>query len=474
MASKSALGVWRIVFSSLVACWLTNAAVGRDTTTRVSVNRDGVEGNGKSRHATLSVNGRFIAFASDATNLVFDDTNGVVDIFTYDRRTGLTERVSVATGGTEGDDVSYRIPAITPDGRFVAFYSLATNLVTDDGNGFADVFVRDRQTGTTSRASISSLRDEGNGNSYDAALSADGRFVAFWSRASNLVAGDTNGFDDVFVHDRQTGVTSRVSVSSSGGEGTGKSRMPSISGNGQFVAFWSDASNLVAHDTNGYADVFVHDMVSGSTVLVSVSVSGEQGNGDSLLPVLSADGNRVAFASAASNLVSSDTNGVLDVFVRDIAAGSICRVSVSSSDQEGNGESKNAFVSPDGQFVGFQSFATNLVADDGNEDCDIFVRGPELTLEVEPTAGVAAGEQLTFTGWNGEPRGPVLLWVEAVDGSNTIPIIVASGRFDDARIWSVSFTVPPGFTGHVVTLRSLGLALSHGASFTNPVKVVFE
>src|SRR5438093_763515 len=188
-----------------------------------------------------------------------------------------TVRVSVASDGTEGNDVSLG-SALSADGRFVAFDSAATDLVAGDTNGVSDVFVHDRQTGTTERVSVASDGAQGNNASSYPALSADGRFVAFDSDATNLVAGDTNGTTDVFVHDRQTGTTERVSVASGGGtQGNGKSggffAFPALSADGRFVAFQSDATNLVAGDTNGTTDVFVHDRPTATTERVTANAT---------------------------------------------------------------------------------------------------------------------------------------------------------------------------------------------------------
>src|SRR5437660_1328853 len=245
-----------------------------------------------------------------------------------------TVRVSVASGGTEGDDASLG-SALSADGRFVAFDSAATDLVAGDTNGASDVFVHDRQTGTTERVSVASDGTQANNVSSYPALSADGRFVAFQSDATNLVAGDTNGATDVFVHDRQTGATERVSVASGGGtQGNRNSggffAFPALSADGRLVAFQSDATNLVARDTNGATDVFVHDRQTGTTERVSVASGGSQGNGFSAGPVLSADGRFVAFHSTATNLVAGDTNGATDVFVHDRQTGTTERVSVAS------------------------------------------------------------------------------------------------------------------------------------------------
>jgi Tol biopolymer transport system component len=228
----------------------------------------------------------------------------------------VVQLVSVASDSTQGNDNSWD-PSISADGRYVAFFSHASNLVPGDTNNTLDVFVHDRLTGQTTRVSVASDGTEGNGDSFVGSISADGRYVAFASWASNLVPGDTNGRSDIFVHDRVTGQTTRVSVASDGTEGNGDSwGCPSISADGRYVAFASWASNLVPGDTNGRSDIFVHDRVTGQTTRVSVASDGTEGNGDSWWrPSISADGRYVAFPSYASNLVPGDTNGWADIFV---------------------------------------------------------------------------------------------------------------------------------------------------------------
>ena len=292
-------------------------------TERVSVASDGTQGNARSQftNTSISADGRYVAFTSEASNLVPDDTNApATDVFVHDRATGVTERVSVASDGTQGNIGSSQ-PSISADGRYVAFFGFASTLVPDDTNAANDIFVRDRETETTERVSVASDGTEANGHSFrDPSISADGRYVAFYGSATNLVPGDTNGAEDVFVHDRETGATERVSVASDGAEGNASSLIPSISADGRYVSFHSSASNLVPGDTNGTADTFVHDRETRATERVSVTSEGGQGTGDSFgWASISADGRYVAFHSPASNLVPGDTNGEfgVDMFVRD-------------------------------------------------------------------------------------------------------------------------------------------------------------
>ncbi len=343
------------------------------TTERVSVGPGGVETNYDCWGASISADGRFVAFFSFATNLVAGDTNGACDVFVRDRQSGTTERASVATGGTESDGGG-RSPAISADGRFVAFESYATNLVAGDTNNFSDIFVRDRQSGTTERVSVDSGGAEANHDSFEPSISADGRFVAFRSLAVNLVAGDSNGTWDIFVHDRLSGTTERVSVDSSGNQSNNFSWHPSISADGQLVAFMSGASSLVTADTNGFQDIFVHDRQTGMTERASVGSTGTQADGQCDIPSISADGRFVAFQSDASNLGGGSTNGTGDVFVHDRQSGTTVCVSVDSNGVDGNSESRGPSTSADGRLVAFMSVASNLVGGDTNAVPDVFVR----------------------------------------------------------------------------------------------------
>ena len=259
-----------------------------------------------------------MAFASTSANLVTGDTNGAQDIFLNDRLTGATTRVSVDSSGNQGNADSSN-PAISADGHLVLFDSTSTNLVTGDTNAARDVFIRDRTANTTTRLSVSSSGAQSNGDSARAHLSADGSLVVFESGASNLVSGDTNARNDIFLRDRTAGTTNRLDLRPGGVQTSRDSDYPAISADGRYVAYYSTDTSLVTGDTNGVGDVFELDRNSGATTRVSVDYSGVQGNANSTTPAL-ADNGSTAFESDATNLVTGDTNAVTDLFVHGALA----------------------------------------------------------------------------------------------------------------------------------------------------------
>ncbi|MGH9157502.1 MAG: TolB family protein [Acidimicrobiales bacterium] len=268
---------------------------------------------------SISADGRYVAFTANAQNLVPGDTNNSSDVFVHDRQTRQTTRVSVGPAGVQSTGGVSIDPSISADGRYVSFRSNATNLVAGDTNAVADIFVHDRQSGETTRVSVGpdGVQGTGGGGSVLPAISADARFVTFTSGNVDLVPGDTNGVADVFVHDRATGVTSRVSVGPGGAQADNVSSAPAFGGGGRFVSFDSLAANLVTGDTNGASDIFVYDRQTGQTTRASLTAEGAQGFGGSFFSAMSADGRLVAFSSESSTLVRGDTNGAPDVFVHD-------------------------------------------------------------------------------------------------------------------------------------------------------------
>ncbi len=370
---------------------------------RVSVARDGSVADRGSYQAAISGDGRYVAFRSNATNLVAGDTNGVSDVFVRDTRTGVTERVSVDTDGSEFNDGSFA-PSISDDGRFVAFQTNHSFTGSKYGGyNYAKIIVRDRETGTTIHvlpvAGIS--RDPPDRSArLEPAISGNGRFVAFHTYVNPSTseppstrppADDLNRAFDVYVYDLQSQTTERVSRDSHGAEGNGDSFSPSLSDDGTLVAFYSYASNLVLNDTNDAEDVFVKNRSTGVTTRASVADDGTQGNDDSYEPCISGNGRYVVFRSLADNLVPGDTNGAWDIFVRDLQAGTTERVSVATDGTQANADSYGPSISDDGRYVVFRSNATNLVEGDTNDRWDIFLhdRQTGVTTRINLAPGEA-------------------------------------------------------------------------------------
>lgn len=397
----------------------------------------GVPGNASSHYPAMTPDGRYTAFLSSASDLLLGgDTNGKADVFVYDRLLGAMTRASVTSSGDEANGDS-DAPAISSDGRYVSFPSLASNLVAGDTNGLRDVFVKDLVNGTVTCVSVlpggaigpgsgsviygGSLSANGqvcayeftapllptdNNSTWDAyvydfatgsnelvsvnlsgqsgnsvsrgpALSADGRYVAFYSFANDLVAGDSNGCNDIFLYDRQTKTTTRVSVSSSGAQANGDSMRPMISGNGRYVIFDSRATNLTATDTASNNCTYLRDTVAGTTVLISKTPAGAAANHDGTLSSISSDGRYLIFDSDADNLVSNDYNTARDVFYLDRTNGTLRRVSLTTAGTEANAASRANYrplISDNGRWVAFESDASNLTGSDNNGATDVFVR----------------------------------------------------------------------------------------------------
>ncbi|MEU1886250.1 hypothetical protein [Micromonospora sp. WMMD987] len=404
------------------------SAAAPPATTRISV--DSVGGQAveyRSEPFGMSADGRYVSFTSAAPNLAPDDTNDTWDVFVHDRRTGTTARVSRSTTGTPGDSSSHG-QALSPDGRYVSFTSDAGNLVPGDTNGAYDGFVHDRRTGVTSRVTLTDGDAQADGRSYAPVISADARFVAFVSDATDLVPGDTNGVADVFLRDRLAGTTVRVS----GANADAPSDAPAISADGRFVAFVSEAA-LVPGDTNGVADVFLRDLRTGSLRRVNLSATGVQADAPAVSPTMSADGRFVAFVSDAA-LAPDDTNGVTDVYVRDLRAGTTVRASSTAGGGQAGGGSYGPVLSADGRYVVFASDATDLVAGDTNGASDVFLR--------DLRAGTTVRASLTADGGQ-------------ADGGSEYGVVTRDGR--RVAFASAATNLVPGDTNGVtdVFLRRL-------------------
>jgi hypothetical protein len=333
------------------------------------------QGNGDVRALAVSADGRYLAFSSIASNIVPNDTNSAYDVFVLDRSTGQITRVSVRSDGTQSanNKQSY-VYSITADGRYVFFVSEDITLVPGGTNPFGDTFVHDRVTHQTTRL-LDAAGVMPNDLYGKAKITPNGRYVVFDAYASNVVPNDTNGRSDVFMLDRTLNTIKRISLNSSGGQSTGASYAGNISADGRYVTYWSDAADHVAGDTNATMDCFVFDNVTNTTRRISVSSAGAQGNDDSYASSISADGRFVVYSSWANTLVSGDTNGTKDVFLYDLTTSTNIRVSVNSSGVQGDKASGDSTeISTDGKQVFFYSDATNLVSGDTNGFNDLFVR----------------------------------------------------------------------------------------------------
>ena len=377
---------------------------------------------------------------------------------------GFTQRVSVNSAVEEGNDAS-GISAISGDGRFVAFGSAATNLIAG-GNLPFNIFVHDRQTGATEIVSVSSGGRQGEGFSSGPAINHDGRFVAFDSDAANLVQGDQNGTTDVFRHDRDTGETILVSVSSSGGQGDSSSHAPAISADGRFIVFHANSS-LAPEDTNQQTDVYVRDVQAGTTALVSIGFDGSAGNNTSFIQDISGDGRFVAFVSDSTNLIPNDVEDFeANVYVRDLLTGTTELVSVGSDGTRANvGFFDRPSISADGRYVAFSTTASLVPQDTRQFSLDIYLRDRQAgtTELISVNSDEVPG--------NGRSEGPSVSadgrFVSfQSDSSNIVTPDEPAGFFPDEDIFvrdrqaGVTYRVSESSTGAEGNARSLGGTIS--------------
>ncbi len=340
--------------------------------TRISRALDGGDPDSRSLSPSISSDGRFVVYESYASNLVENDTNDSWDIFVYEIETGVTKRVSVASDGSQADGYS-EDASISGDGRFVVFASSADNLADAPGvNWYKDIYLHDCQTGQTEIISVNAEGIRANDGCSSPVISADGRYIAYESYADNLVEGDTNDVADIFLYDRITGETKRISVASDGTEANDSSGDPAISGDGRYIAYMSNATNLVDQDTNGCFDVFLYDRITGTTQRVSVMPDGTEIDGCSDEPSLSYDGRYIAFSTSGD----LGTDDFWDhIYVRDMVKGDVVLVSRGRAGQAGNSSSYDPDITGDGKFVAFDSYAENFIAGDANGMRDIYVAG---------------------------------------------------------------------------------------------------
>jgi hypothetical protein len=439
------------------------------TTILVSVNLAGTgPANGNSNNPVISADGRYVAFESTAANLTANDTNTWTDVYVRDLHTGTTTLISKNSAGTGSGTHESFYPVISANGRVVVFKSFAGNLVANDNNNTIDLFAYDLQTGITSLVSSNAAgTGSGNNASFPSNLpknkaprnfiSNDGRFVVFESNATDLVTiSDSNGEGrDVFVRDLQTSTTALVSVNTTGtGSANSSSGQPVISGNARYVFFQSTATNLATNDTGNSLDLFVRDLQTGTTRLVSVTTTNTGSFGpsnQSYFPVVSEDGRFAVFQSDVKNHVANDSNSGYDVFVRDLQANATTLVSVNRSGGTSVGSEAIApVVSADGRFVAFIGYRADLVAtSDNNGGADVYLRDLSLgttTLLSTNSAGTSSANL-----------------------GSEYPVISADGRFVFYES-SATDMVPNSISGYNI----FAVAVNGRAQFEAATQVVNE
>jgi flagellin-like hook-associated protein FlgL len=352
--------------------------------------------------AKISADGRYVAFVSTSTNLTPDDTTPNQDIYVKDLQTGGITRVSTDASGVPAVGGNTYLMDFSRDGNLVLFASSSPGFVPGDTNGFLDVFVKNLQTGAVTRVSTTASGAQANSSSWGGSFSADNRYVLFDSASSNLVTGDTNTRDDVFLKDLQTGAITRLSTGSAGQQATGASYKGKLSSDARLAVFESEASNLVAGDTNGAGDLFLKNIETGVLTRISTDSSGAQANGSSFFAAMSPDGRFVAFSSNATNLVPGDTNGQADIFLKDLQTGAVSRISTDASGAQATGGggapsfwppgSVSPSFSGDGRFIAFQSTAANLVPGDTNDQSDTFIKDLQTGEIIRVSADASGGQ----------------------------------------------------------------------------------
>ena len=513
--------------------------VAAQNTTRLSVASNGTQGTGESYAPAISADGRYVVFVSESSELVPNDTNNATDVFLRDRQTGTIERVNLGPAGVQATGGHSASPAVSADGRYVVFTSAATNLVSGDTNDVVDVFVRDRNTATTTRVSVATGGGQASGASNGGSgagplISADGRFVVFASGASNLVANDTNAAEDVFRHDRQTGTTERLSVSTAGAQANLPSFPSSVTPDGRYVVFISGATNLVAADLSMDQDVYVRDLQMSTTTLVSVGAGGVKANGGGTEATITADGRYVAFLSVSTNL--GDTNGGTDIYVHDrqtavttsldlfsrpigqlnvpspllpVITGDgrfVCYTRLSSSPfyqsvllfdrqtllktevdvaTDGSPSQQTSNIAPlcapnaDGTVIAFSSGATNLVIGDTNAKSDIFVRHlpvistdkTSLTFTAVTSGGTFVSQTAAQSVRLSQNRDAPLSW-SIVGGQPWLQVTPTSGT--GSATLTVSVTPAAGLPASGTLSTTISFSVTGGGTTIQPVSVTLN
>ena len=419
--------------SPLVLISLAATSAGQAINYPVSVNSNGTFGNNFSYFSQISDDGRYVVFQSQSSNLAPGDNNGQYDIFRHDLVAGTTEIVSLRVNGTGSANGLGLSPDISGDGRYVVYGSNASNAVPGDTNGTWDVFLRDMELGVTERISVTSTGAQAAQRSDPGRITPDGRFVVFESDA-DLAPADTNGVKDVYRLDRQSGQLDLVSVTAGGGQGTGWSYHPDVSDDGQRITFTSGNDNFVPGDTNGSLDIFLKDMTTGELTRVNTTATGAHSStSECTWPYISGDGGTVAFSSRAPNLVAGDTNGDWDIFSKNVATGAIQRLSVRpNGGQADDGTRTPMSISTDGNMIIFASLATNLVVGDTNGSQDVFLRNLSAGTTERVNLSITGGE-LNDDSWVPAMSGDARFVTYSSEATN----IVTGNTFNERQIFAI-------------------------------------
>jgi Tol biopolymer transport system component len=365
---------------ALVAVGAGPASANSLSTTTLITKGDGYGANayvGNGRHSAVSENGDTLVFSAYANNLVPVDANNTSDIFVYNKITKQISLISTNVAGFAANGAS-TAPSVSADGRYIAYITEATDLVVEDGQlcpsgACTNIILHDLYLHTNKLVNRNTLGLRIDASSLETpAISGDGRSVVFQSRSS-ISLGDQNDTYDILWRDTVANVTRLVSVDDFGHTGAQKSSDFSINDDGRFVAFRT-ASKLIPGDVDNTEDVFLRDIQMGTTSLVSAMYNGSpQPNKPTAQPSISKDGRYVAFTGWSDQIVPGDTNSATDVFLRDMQLGTTKRISINSKGQQGNFDSQHPDISSDGKYIVFSSFANNLIRFDPNLQQDVFI-----------------------------------------------------------------------------------------------------
>lgn len=416
--------------------------------TLVSANASGQAANADCLDMEFSPDGRKMVFESDATNLVAGVTNGKRHVYMKDLDTGTVTLISSSSTGAAGNANSGD-PMFSPDGTKVVFSSISDNFAPNDTNissGGRDIFIKDLATGLTSLVSANAQGQIGNGNGDDPSWSHDGESVIFWSSASNLIPGGTNGVEQVYIKNIETGAVRLVSVDNAGDQSNGYNNDPSFTPDDRIITYWSDASDILPGDTNGKSDIVLYNLVSQNVTIGSSNAQGVIGNGSSQDPLFTADGKYLTMKSNSTNFVPEASNGKYQIFVKDMATGELVLLSTNNQGVQGNDNSDDPIFSRNGQYVAFESFATNFVSGDTNGKLDIYMARVEL-VESEPILGTNGVDRLKGTSGNdvidaraGNDRVEGLAGNDTITGGAGADILTGGAGADEFRFFTNSYS----------------------------------